>query len=209
MVYSLHFCTPSEISGQYIVKETKDAKKSSTGTVGLGVEWHVVKANIITCTCSYFKSSLMLYPCACVVASRAEDLNIDNPIHVHPYYWIVFRPMYLVALHTLRTADHRNAPWSKQLEALPATHNSSLLYQSKGSRNLYLDAYGLTSVKEIPNQESEVDITCQKPYMIYLDKTLIEVAQHQTFLCFECLDLLRQWRNPAETSSYTSAHDAK
>ena len=148
LAHRLHFYTPLEVSGQYIVKETKDAKKSSTGTVGLGVEWHVVKANIITCTCSYFKSSLMLYPCACVVASRAEDLNIDNPIHVHPYYWIVFRPMYLVALHTLRTADYRNAPWSKQLEALPATHNSSLLYQSKGSRNLYIDAYGLPSVKK-------------------------------------------------------------
>ena len=58
----------------------------------------------------------------------------------------------------MRTADYRNAPWSEQLEALPATSNSSLLYQSKGTRNPYLDAYGLTSVKEIPSQEAEADI---------------------------------------------------
>ena len=94
LAHSLHFCTPSEVSGQYLVKETKDAKKSSTVTVGSGVEWHGVKANIITCTCSYYKSTLMLCPCVCVVASRAEDLDIDNPLHVHPYYWIIFHPMF-------------------------------------------------------------------------------------------------------------------
>jgi len=41
------------------------------------------------------------------------------------------------------------------------------LYQSKGARNLYLDAYGLTSIKQIPNQESEADIIAKASADIY------------------------------------------
>ena len=39
----------------------------------------------------------------------------------------------------------------------------------------------------------------QWPNLVYLDKTSIEVAQHQIFVRFEHLDLTQRWRNPAKT----------
>ena len=108
-----------QVGTEYHVKVNEKSPHGCVVNLTGTVMWKERQYTIITCVCPYFKSSLQLCPGACAAAQRA-GVDIDDPRHVHPRFWIGFHPLYSVALGNLAMVDYEDAPWSDIMRVAPA-----------------------------------------------------------------------------------------
>jgi hypothetical protein len=74
------------------------------------VSWRGEQFKIVTGSCSYYLSTRMICPCACVAMQRiGMDINkIDN---VHPFYCIWYHPLWKEATKSLQLSNYKDSPY--------------------------------------------------------------------------------------------------
>ena len=120
----------------YKVQASTKATAHSRVQFNSTIYWKGRKYSITTCDCTYFRSTLLLCPCACAACQRT-GVDIDDSTQYHPRWWIGYHPLYHSALLNLGVADYDNAPWVPIKKILNAGSNPN---------------------STVPRQESEADI---------------------------------------------------
>lgn len=116
----------SEWDHTYIVKESVNSEHQCLVNLQAPILWKGRNYTTITGTCTFYKSSLLICPCACAAAQR-QGLDLDDAKYIHPRYWIAHHPLYPIALASIPMADFSDAPWSSHYQVQPAGVSSTPL----------------------------------------------------------------------------------
>ena len=116
----LSYVSPSSSdSSKHIVKVNKNSEIFCEVNLKGNTVWQGFQYTTITGTCPYYKSTLLICPCACAAAQRRE-INIKDPMHAHPRYLIGHHPLWPIAISDLTLSDYEDAPWSRHMRVAPA-----------------------------------------------------------------------------------------
>ena len=110
---------------QYQVKESSSSKKECIVNIAAVIRWRGVSYNMVTGTCSYFKSTRQLCPCACAAMQRL-NMDIDAIQNHHPFYHLWFHPLWKQALEVCGLDDYDDSPFHNVPKPVEASSEGSL-----------------------------------------------------------------------------------